>query len=128
VPAAGSGKVVAAPAAPVAPKIRFGDAEAPESVRIRGLIDRQQWTEARNALQLMLQGSPTDRGSMAQLAYVRAREALELGDVSEARRELARALTIEPTMEPARAAFNELNDLNDLNASKSSSNPSAPRR
>ena len=126
--------VVSKPAAPHsstvpnatgAPKIRFGNAEAPELVRIRGLINRQQWTDARHALQLMLQRVPTDRGSMAQLAYVRAREALELGNVSEARRELVRALAIEPTMEQARSALNELNDLN---PSKPSSNPPAPRR
>jgi len=115
----------AVPNATGAPKIRFGNAEAPELVRIRGLINRQQWTDARNALQLMLQRVPTDRGSMAQLAYVRAREALELGNVSEARRELVRALAIEPTMEQARSALNELNDLN---PSKPSSNPPAPRR
>lgn len=114
-----------APGASGAPKVRFGNAEAPELVRIRGLINRQQWAEAREALQQMLQRAPTDRGSMAQLAYVRAREALELGNVSEARRELVRALAIEPTMEQARSALNELNDRN---PSKPSSNPSAPRR
>lgn len=136
VPATGSGKVVVPTAASPAPgasgssssgvpKVRFGNAEAPELVRIRGLINRQQWGEAREALQAMLQRAPTDRGSMAQLAYVRAREALELGNVSEARRELVRALAIEPTMEQARSALNELNDVN---PSKPSSNPSAPRR
>jgi hypothetical protein len=139
VPAAGSGKIVATPQAAAssstvpnapgvttgAPKLRFGSAEAPELVRIRGLISRQQWTAARDALQLMLQRAPTDRGSMAQLAYVRAREALELGNVSEARRELVRALAIEPAMEQARSA---LRDLNDLNPSNPSSPPSAPRR
>jgi hypothetical protein len=139
VPTAGPGKIVATPQAAAssstvpnaagattgAPKLRFGSAEAPELVRIRGLINRQQWTAARDALQLMLQRAPTDRGSMAQLAYVRAREALELGNVSEARRELVRALAIEPAMEQARSA---LNDLNDLNPSNPSSPPSAPRR
>lgn len=150
VPATGSGRVAApsssSPSSSLGgPKIRFdtsrgsptgGSASgaepapaagaAPSSIaelaRIRGLIYRQQWTEARDALQLLLLRAPSDRSSMAQLAYVCGREALELGNVSEARRELLRALSIEPDMEAARAALRELNDPTP------SRNPSAPRR
>lgn len=139
VPATGSGKVAApsssASSSAGGPRIRFGGgAPSPvspppapsaisqsqpsanphnnaEHARIRGLISRQKWTEARDALQLLLLRAPTDRGSMANLAYVRAREALELGNVSEARRELLRALAIEPTMEPARTTLREINDV-----------------
>jgi hypothetical protein len=79
-----------------------------EMSRIRELIGRERWAEARDALQLILVRAPSDRANLAQLAYVRGREALELGNVTEARRELVRALAIEPTMESAKAALQEI--------------------
>lgn len=80
-----------------------------ELAKIRELIRQQRWPEARDALQIVLLRAPADRSNLAQLAYVRAREALELGNLSEARRELVRALAIEPTLEPAKAALAEIN-------------------
>lgn len=109
-------------AAPGGPRIRFGTsggpptatADAPtvspaELAKIRELMQQQKWPEARDALQILLLRTPADRTQLAQLAYVRAREALELGNLSEARRELVRALAIEPTLEPAKATLAEIN-------------------
>lgn len=103
------------------PRVRFGtQGGAPnggesgtkeisrEMSKVRDLIVRERWAEARDALQLLLVHRPSDRANLAQLAYVRGREALELGNVTEARRELVRALAIEPTMEPAKAALQEI--------------------
>lgn len=101
-----------------APRVRFADSpasgpggspgESREMAKVRELIGRQKWAEARDALQMLLMRSPADRANQAQLAYVRGREALELGNLTEARRELARALSLEPTMEQARAALAEI--------------------
>lgn len=111
--ATGSGKVMTG-----APRVRFADSpasgpggspgESREMAKVRELIGRQKWAEARDALQMLLMRSPADRANQAQLAYVRGREALELGNLTEARRELARALSLEPTMEQARAALAEI--------------------
>jgi curved DNA-binding protein CbpA len=76
--------------------------------RLSELIARSQWQEALQLLQTLLRLEPTRRSHLAQVAYVRAREAMQLGNVSDARRELARALAIEPELQAARLALAEL--------------------
>jgi hypothetical protein len=109
------------PAAAVAAKpppllIRFGAATSTgaqgssvSANQVHLLIARKQWPEAKQVLQLLTSREPGDHRHVAWLSYVRAREAIEAGNLEEGRRELQRALAAEPTLEAAKVALAEIN-------------------
>lgn len=109
-----------------APRIRFSTTSSNGTpvhtpTQVLELIDKKQWRDAKLALQAVLQRDPKDRRHLAWLAYVRGCEAIDLGNVAEARRELVRALAIEPSFDMAKAALADLR-------SPPLTPPSAPRR
>lgn len=96
-----------------APRIRFSTTSSNGTpvhnpTQVLELIDKKQWRDAKLALQAVLQRDPKDRRHLAWLAYVRGCEAIDLGNVAEARRELVRALAIEPSFDMAKAALADL--------------------
>ncbi|MEZ4359598.1 MAG: hypothetical protein R3B48_05410 [Kofleriaceae bacterium] len=101
-----------------APQVRFaapagvtrarGAESHPEHRRVAELIARSRWQEALQVLQGLLAREPQEQSHLAQVAYVHAREAMQLGNVSAARRELERALTLHPGLDCAARALAEL--------------------
>lgn len=61
-------------------------------------------------MQERVASEPGERRHLAWLSYVRACEAAELGKLADARRELTRALAIEPTLAEASAKLAALAD------------------
>ena len=80
--------------------------EALETYAMR-LLALRKWTEARTALHQLALLTPQVTRLRALLAYARGHEAVEVGEITRARSEWERALTLDPTLDDARHALNQ---------------------
>lgn len=77
-------------------------------VRALQLGEQQKWNEAMTVLQKLFQSHPRDRRIQAYAHFIRGREYETVGNLDGARTEYERVLGIDPTLEAARRALNNL--------------------
>ncbi|MEZ4404370.1 MAG: hypothetical protein R3B06_30395 [Kofleriaceae bacterium] len=83
------------------------DSEAFQLGHLRTLIALSRWPEAKVAARDLAHQHPHTAHYRALLALIRGHEASLAGDHKRAREEWNRALTLEPTLEPAQEALRQ---------------------
>ncbi|MBK7534535.1 MAG: J domain-containing protein [Myxococcales bacterium] len=76
---------------------------------LQDLLDNKRWAQARALMQERTAKEPAERSHLAWLAYIKACEFIDSGETLQARRELVRALAIEPALAQAKATLSALN-------------------
>jgi len=72
------------------------------------LLRRKLWNDARQAFHKLAVAAPHDKRYRSHMHYARGREAADAGRYDEARAELQRALALEPELQAAKRALEDL--------------------